>query len=116
MTGVQNYDGKRRLKNTLNDANAVARIFSDIGFDTHKLTDETAAGGKVSYNEMQRAVSDFVKEIDENTVDLLSLQRHHFDRRHLLSLEHRVERRNLERLALFQSSERKRRKETVPKL
>ena len=68
VMGIQNYDGKRRLDNTLNDANAVARIFSDIGFDTHKLTDETAAGGKVSYNEMQRAISDFVKEIDENTV------------------------------------------------
>jgi len=68
VTGVQNYDGKLRLKNTLNDANAVAQTFSDIGFDTRKLTDETATGGKVSDNEMVETIQAFVDEIDENTV------------------------------------------------
>ena len=68
VTGVQNYDGERRLENTLNDANAVAKTFDDIGFDTHKYTDETAEGGKVSYVGMVEVIQAFVDEIDENTV------------------------------------------------
>ncbi len=68
VMGVQNYDGEHRLKNTLNDANAVAKTFHDIGFDTHKLTDANAEGGKLSYTEMVEIIQAFVDEIDENTV------------------------------------------------
>ena len=68
VMGVQNYDGKRRLKNTLNDANAVAQTFDSVGFDVHKYTDETAEGGKVSYVGMVQVIQAFVDEVDENTV------------------------------------------------
>ena len=67
VMGVENYGGERRLKNTLNDANAVAQTFHDVGFDTHKYTDETAEGGKVSYGGMGEVIQAFVDEIDENT-------------------------------------------------
>ena len=68
VMGIQNYDGERRLKNTLNDANAVAQTFDGIGFDVHKYTDETAEGGKVSYLGMVQVIQAFVDEIDQDTV------------------------------------------------
>ena len=68
VMGVENYGGERRLKNTLNDANAVAQTFHEVGFDTHKYTDETAEGGKVSYVGMVEVIQAFVDQIDENTV------------------------------------------------
>ena len=67
VMGVENYGGERRLKNTLNDANAVAQTFVEVGFDVHKYTDETAEGGKVSYVGMVEVIQAFVDEIDENT-------------------------------------------------
>ena len=73
VMGVQNYapsptGRERRLENALNDANAVAQTFSEVGFDVHKYTDETAEGGKVSYGGMVQVIQAFVDEIDENTV------------------------------------------------
>ena len=72
VMGIQNYGGTRRLKNTLNDANAVAQTFVEVGFDVHKYTDETAEGGKVSYAGMVKVIQDFVDEVDENTVAVLA--------------------------------------------
>ena len=66
--GVQNYDGDRRLKNTLNDAHAIEGVFHGIGFDTRTLTDETADGGKVDGDQMYMAIEEFVDEIDQDTV------------------------------------------------
>ena len=68
IMGVQNYDGDRRLKNTLNDAHAIEGVFHRIGFDTHTLTDETADGGKVDGTQMYLAIEEFVEEVDQDTV------------------------------------------------
>ena len=68
VMGVQNYGGERRLKNTLNDANAVAQTFDGVGFSVAKYTDETAEGGKVSYLGMVQVIQAFVDEIDQDTV------------------------------------------------
>ena len=68
IMGIQNYDGDRRLTNTLNDAHAVEDVFHRIGFDTHTLTDETADGGKVDGEQMYLAIEEFVEHVDENTV------------------------------------------------
>ena len=45
----------------MDDANAVAQTFHDIGFDTHKLTDANAKGGKLSYMEMVETIQAFVE-------------------------------------------------------
>eukprot|EP01046_Picozoa_sp_COSAG06_P002100 COSAG06_NODE_71_length_25945_cov_9.124468_31_plen_166_part_00 len=68
VIGIQNYEGARKLRNTLSDAKAVAAKFEGMGFTVLLLTDETAEGGKVTQKLMQRHIKDFIKQVDENTI------------------------------------------------
>ena len=72
VIGIQNYDGERKLKNTLSDAKAVAEKFKGMGFDVMSLTDENAEGGKVTQKLMQRNIKKFVDKVDENTIAALA--------------------------------------------
>ena len=67
VLAVKEYARGFSLQNTINDANALAKRLTEIGFDVHVISDETI-GQRVTQKLVKKYLREFVAEVDHDTV------------------------------------------------
>ena len=85
VLAVKEYARGFSLQNTINDANAVAKRLTEIGFDVHVISDETI-GQRVTQKLVKKYLREFVDEVDHDTVAAFAFMGHgaEFHGRHYL--------------------------------